>query len=168
MRRDAIGTTTPSASSINESETVRRLAELFCAFGPLYKRWMGARLESELGFTHQRALGELEFHGPMTMSALGAEVGVTPRYVTALVDGLEAQGLARRRPHPIDRRAILVELTPEGEASCLESGVLAEQINAELLAALSPEQQGQLLGCLEVLLAALQRRAGDGEPPSAA
>jgi DNA-binding MarR family transcriptional regulator len=147
---------------------MRRLAELFCAFGPLYKRWIEARLESELGFTHQRALGELRFHGPMTMSALGSEVGVTPRYVTALVDGLEAQGLARRRPHPLDRRSILVELTPEGEASCLETGVLAERINAELLAALSPEQQGQLLACLEVLHAALQRRAGDGGPPSAA
>lgn len=143
---------------------------MFCTFGPRYKRWIQARIESELGFTHQRALGELKFHGPMTMSALGVELGVTARYVTALVDHLERQGLARRRAHPSDRRAILVELTPEGEVSCVDSDETAERINAELLSALTPDQQARLLECLEVLLAALQRAPEPAlaEPPSAA
>jgi len=39
---------------------------------------------------------------------------VTPRNVTGLVDGLEADGLVARAAHPTDRRATLVSLTPRG------------------------------------------------------
>jgi DNA-binding MarR family transcriptional regulator len=47
---------------------------------------------------------------PWRMSDLANALGTSGRMVTSLVDGLEAQGLARRRDHPTDRRAILVEL----------------------------------------------------------
>ena len=48
------------------------------------------------------------------MSDLGDELGVTARYVTSLVDGLEKEGLVRRVPHPTDRRATIIESTPKG------------------------------------------------------
>ena len=44
---------------------------------------------------------------------------VTPRNVTGLVDGLADAGLVTREPHPTDRRATLVTLTPAG-ASLME------------------------------------------------
>lgn len=153
---------------ITSGELTQRLADAFSTFGPLYKRWIHARIASEVGFTHQRALGELEVHGPMIMNNLGAELGVTPRYVTALVDELERQDLVRRRPHPTDRRAILVELTDSGRTSCAAMGDVQRRINAELLAALTPEQQRGLLECLDVLLVELQRAESHVEPPSAA
>jgi len=52
------------------------------------------------------------------MSDLSGELGVTPRNVTALVDALEAEGLVRRKPHPTDRRATVVELTEKGSGAC--------------------------------------------------
>jgi DNA-binding MarR family transcriptional regulator len=168
MSPDATRTPTSSASSINESATIRRLSELFQAFGSFYKRWVHDRIESEVGFTHRRALGELAFHGPMMMNALGQELCVTPRYVTALVDALETDGLVRRRPHPADRRAILVELTDHGAAEGAEATSVLDRVHQELLSVLTPAQQESLLSCLETLLAELQRRAPAVEPPSAA
>ncbi|MGH3103910.1 MAG: MarR family winged helix-turn-helix transcriptional regulator [Gaiellaceae bacterium] len=163
------------ATSTTNSGTVaatRQLADAFSAFGPLYKRWLHARIESKLGFTHQRALDVLASHGSMIMASLGAELGVTPRYVTSLVDGLEALGHVRRRPHPDDRRAIIVELTEQGETTCAAAGDVFTEINAELLSVLTPEQQHSLLQCLQVLLAELQRQEigpdRHAEPPSAA
>lgn len=55
------------------------------------------------------------FHGgPATQIVLAEALGVTPRYITTLVDALDTTGLVRREPHPTDRRAVLVHLTERG------------------------------------------------------
>jgi DNA-binding MarR family transcriptional regulator len=51
---------------------------------------------------------------PMSMKELAAALDVDPPNATALIDDLESLGLVRRRPHPSDRRAKLVEATSEG------------------------------------------------------
>ena len=51
---------------------------------------------------------------PMSMRELADALGIDPPNATAVVDDLEALGLATRRPHPDDRRARLVEATAEG------------------------------------------------------
>lgn len=52
--------------------------------------------------------------GPVTQRVLADALGVTPRNVTGLVDGLVASGHVARAPHPTDRRAVLVTLTDVG------------------------------------------------------
>jgi len=52
----------------------------------------------------------------MSMGELAAELGIDRPNATVLVDDLESQGLVRRRPHPTDRRAKLVETTRKGKA----------------------------------------------------
>ena len=47
----------------------------------------------------------------MKMADLADALEVTPRNITALVDGLEGEGLVQRSAHPTDRRVTLVELT---------------------------------------------------------
>src|SRR5580704_7998473 len=51
---------------------------------------------------------------PMGMSELASALGIDAPYATVVVDDLEAQGLVRRRPHPVDRRAKVVEATRKG------------------------------------------------------
>lgn len=68
-----------------------------------------------------RLLWELHCNGPRKMADLADRLGVTPRNVTALVDGLEAESLVRRAPHPTDRRITMVELT--GGAMAVEAQV---------------------------------------------
>jgi DNA-binding MarR family transcriptional regulator len=50
----------------------------------------------------------------MSMGELADALGVERPNATVLVDDLESRGLARRRPHPSDRRARIVEATPKG------------------------------------------------------
>jgi hypothetical protein len=61
---------------------------------------------------------------------------VTPRAITALVDGLVATGFVTREPHPTDRRAALVTFTERGRttAQALLDGHrrLARQLFADL------------------------------------
>lgn len=56
----------------------------------------------------------LHHDGASTQQALARTLGVSPANITGLVDGLERNGYAERRPHPTDRRATLVTLTERG------------------------------------------------------
>jgi DNA-binding MarR family transcriptional regulator len=52
---------------------------------------------------------------PMSMGELAAALGIDPPNATVVVDDLEALGLVRRRSHPTDRRAKVVEATRKGK-----------------------------------------------------
>jgi DNA-binding MarR family transcriptional regulator len=52
---------------------------------------------------------------PMSMRELATALGIDPPNATVVVDELEAMGLVKRRPHPTDRRAKLVEATRKGK-----------------------------------------------------
>jgi DNA-binding MarR family transcriptional regulator len=77
-----------------------------------YVRWL--RFQAPAGgpsTSRLRLLESLHCEGAQKMNELAETLGVTPRNVTALVDGLEEEGVVRRRAHPTDRRATLIELT---------------------------------------------------------
>jgi DNA-binding MarR family transcriptional regulator len=59
------------------------------------------------------ALEYLEAEGPLTQRQLGDRLSLTSGAITMLVDRLEQGGWVRRRPHPSDRRYVLVELSPQ-------------------------------------------------------
>jgi DNA-binding MarR family transcriptional regulator len=58
----------------------------------------------------------LHHGGPRTQRELSQALKCTPRNVTGLADALEAAGFVARSPHPTDRRATVVSLTPQGTA----------------------------------------------------
>lgn len=72
---------------------------------------------AERGLTESRThlLWELGQRGPSTQRELADALRVSPRNITGLVDALAATGFVSRKPHPTDRRATLVQLTPHGE-----------------------------------------------------
>jgi DNA-binding MarR family transcriptional regulator len=59
------------------------------------------------------ALEHLEADGPLTQRQLGDRLSLTSGAITMLVDRLEDGGWVRRRPHPTDRRYVLVELSAQ-------------------------------------------------------
>ena len=81
-----------------------------------------ARFERKSGLTTSRIhlLWVLGAAGPSTQQSLAEALGVTPRNVTGLVDGLVTSGHVTREPHPTDRRATLVTPTSTGEATIRE------------------------------------------------
>ncbi len=68
-----------------------------------------------LSFGRARAVRRLA-RRPMSMGELAGVLGIDPPNATVVVDELESLGLARRRPHPTDRRAKVVEATRKGKA----------------------------------------------------
>lgn len=53
--------------------------------------------------------------GEQKMNTIARFLQVSTPAITNLVDKLEASGYVRRLPHPDDRRAHIITLTPEGE-----------------------------------------------------
>ena len=76
---------------------------------------MRAALASAAGIsaTDLDALEHLEADGPLTQRDLGDRLSLTSGAITMLVDRLEQAGLVQRRPHPSDRRYVLVELSEQ-------------------------------------------------------
>ena len=68
-----------------------------------------------LSFAKTRALRQLA-RQPMSMGELAGALGIEPANTTGLVDDLESRELVRRRPHPTDRRAKIVQATRRGKA----------------------------------------------------
>jgi len=68
-----------------------------------------------LSFARTRAVRRVAAK-PMSMSELAANLGIDRPNATVVVDDLEARGLVRRRAHPTDRRAKLVEATRKGKS----------------------------------------------------
>ena len=140
-----------------------RLVEEFAAFGPAYMRWVRSRLgEGGTTYARMRLLGVLRCRGPQIMSGLSGELGVTPRNVTALVDALEEDGLVRRKPHPTDRRATVIEMTDKGERTCESTFVGHAEAVSELFDELSDDESQELLEALSKLRGALKRRGIPG------
>ena len=101
------------------------------------------------------------------MSEIGVRLGVTPRNVTKLVDGLEGEGLLVREPHPHDRRATLLRLTDKGRWVCKESMGVNFDAAARLYDPLSPADRQHLARILRKLLDGLRATepsAAEGAP----
>jgi DNA-binding MarR family transcriptional regulator len=102
---------------------------------------------------------QLSTHSPQPMRDLAQRFHCDASYVTSVVDGLEQQGIAERRPHPSDRRVKTVVLTEHG------ADVLA-RINAEL--DVPPAAFDVLSPAEHVQLRDLLLRLADGADASAA
>lgn len=102
-----------------------------------------ARAFEGTGLTTSRVhlLWVLQHAGPSTQQALAKLCAVSPRNITGLVDGLEQSGHVRRTPHPTDRRAVLVELTPSAVATMTEMQQEHVDLNEALISAIAPEDR---------------------------
>lgn len=138
-----------------------RLVDEFAGFGPCYMRWVKSLMQ-ERGMTYarMRLLGSLHCRGPQIMSSLSDELGVTKRNVTALVDALEHEGLVRRRPHPTDRRATVIEMTGGGSAAAERMYEEHRASVAQLFENLSEDDQRELARLLGLLRVALRHEGG--------
>jgi DNA-binding MarR family transcriptional regulator len=88
---------------------------------------------------------------------IGAAMGIDPSTMVSLVDDLERQGLAQRRPHPSDRRAREVSITSKGRRLLERCRKMALEAEDEVLRGLTSAERRQLLKLL--------RRALSEAPP---
>jgi DNA-binding MarR family transcriptional regulator len=69
---------------------------------------------------------------PQTQRELAERLSADPPYVTLIIDDLEKRELVRRKAHPTDRRAKLVELTASGRAAAARADAILDEPPAEL------------------------------------
>ena len=92
--------------------------------------------------------------------SIGLSLNIPPNRMVTLVDDLEKRRLLRRRPHPRDRRAHALYLTPAGERLLGKALEVAIGVEADLCAGLEPAERAQLLGLLARLTQPGQARPG--------
>ena len=114
---------------------------------------LGAR-EYGMGFARGRVLWALQESGPVVMRALSQRLGISPRTVTGLIDALEADGWVTRTPHPDDRRATIISLTPVAQTAISTLRESYEALARDLLAGIDP---ADLARCQSVLDTVQQR-----------
>lgn len=83
------------------------------------------------------ALGVLRDRGAMSPSELGERLIVTRATVTGVVDSLERRGFVRRSPDPIDRRRLVIGITPAGLAVVQELRTIIHRNEKAWLSTLS-------------------------------
>ena len=99
----------------------RDLVDLSARFAHGFLRWLDGSGAGGFTYPRLRVLETLHCKGPAMMRTLADGLGLSARNLTAVADGLEADGLVRRAAHPTDRRATILELTDAGFAAADES-----------------------------------------------
>jgi DNA-binding MarR family transcriptional regulator len=140
-------------------DPLRRLVDETAAFAHAYLRWIDEQASDGLTLPRLRLVERLHCKGPDKMRILADELGLSPRNMTALVDGLEGEGLVRRVPHATDRRATVIEATQEGMAAA--EVLLEPHFGAMscLFTDLSDDQRAQLSEIIATLRAGMKARA---------
>jgi DNA-binding MarR family transcriptional regulator len=100
-------------------------------------------------------LWTLALGGPSTQQALAEALLVTPRNISGLVDALEQHGYVQRIPHPTDRRAVLVTLTPHGKTAMTRMQEEHAHLEAELRGAVAPEHLAALEQGIDAIIVRL-------------
>lgn len=95
--------------------------------------------------------------GPVRSADLASAFGLAPRTVTEALDGLERDGLIRRDPDPLDRRAKRISLTAQGQAVVHSTAPLRRQFLEEVFGVLSPAERDQF----SAMLAKLNKRMAE-------
>ena len=90
---------------------------------------------------------------------IASAMGIDPSTMVSLIDELESAGLAKRRPHPTDRRAREIAITPKGRRVLERARQMAIEVEEDVLRGLTAAERHQLLTLL--------RRALDAAPPQA-
>ena len=94
----------------------------------------------------------MEQEGPCRPGELAVQLGQAPRTLTDALDALERDGFAERKPHPTDRRALLVSVTNRGKKALRAIEEPKRHAVEEVFRALSPTQQQSLLNTLEMII----------------
>jgi DNA-binding MarR family transcriptional regulator len=140
------------------------LAEKFVAVSHAVRQRANAEMTAAgLSLARTRALKALTSSGPMRMNELSSALGVVPRTVTTLVDGLEREGLVERAADPQDRRATLLSITDAGRRQVRQFIGTRLSGAAVLFEILNPSERRQLGKILARLRIAAERVETSGD-----
>ena len=119
-----------------------------------------------VSLTSALALSRLNEQGPIRLTTLAAAEGISQPSMTQLIQRLERQGLATRIDDPEDGRVALVSITNAGRALMDDRRRDRRDRLAELLMALSPEDEATLTLAMHVALPIIRRLIHNATNPA--
>ena len=130
-------------------ETGDELLDAILMAGHRVRTATDARLRSEgLSLARLQLLQLLE-DGPLPMGQLSEARSVVPRSTTDLVDGLVGCGLVERRPHPTDRRVVLLALTDLGRGRLASGRRRASEVTRQVTRGVPSDRRRELIELLD-------------------
>lgn len=142
-----------SPSSPADPEVSQFAGQLFFRLWRASHTQTAAALESIGITTALFSVLNLLARGSAIQQEIGAAIGIDPSTMVALIDELERAGLAKRRPHPNDRRAREVVITPKGRRTVERGQALAREVEDAVLQGLASKERRQLKELLRKALA---------------
>lgn len=112
-------------------------------------------------------LNRLDKEGPMGVKALAASMGIDSSTVTRQVAPLVDTGLVKRTSHPEDGRAVVLQLSPRGQARLDEVRSSRRELMAELTHDWAPEERESFCALLTRFNTALSARQTSQATPGA-
>ena len=102
---------------------------------------------------------------PITPGVIAERAIIAAASTTSVLDTLERRRLVERKPHPTDRRKLLIDLTPAGRSTIDQILPGVHRLETAVMEALSQEERRQLLGLIAKVQASLSKVSeGPAEP----
>jgi len=130
-------------------------ARLAIVTGRLNRRLRSA--SGQLSHGLLSALATISKQGPLRLAELAQLESVSAPSTTRLVAELVAKGLVSREPDPEDGRAILISITPGGEAAVASARAARAAMIAELFDGLEPGDIAAITDAVPALERAIER-----------
>ena len=102
---------------------------------------------------HYRLLAALAQYGSLSQAGMGRRTGIDRKDVAIAAAELESAELVVRADDPADARRKVVSLTARGETRLRHLDRVLHQVQAEVLAPLTPDEQSALRSLLAKLIA---------------
>ena len=104
--------------------------------------------------------------GPQSVNEIGRRVDLTSGSITTAIDRLEDRGLVARAAHASDRRARVVDLTPDGKARITQVFATHKEAMDRAAHGLSKAERGTLIQLLKKLGTTAERQLAEEERES--
>jgi DNA-binding MarR family transcriptional regulator len=103
------------------------------------------------------ALTVLDHHDGLSLAQLARDSFVTPQAAADLVANLERRDLVRRDRNPVDRREVVVSLSPRGRQILADRAGAVQQLERQLTESLDEQETRQFRGLLDRCRASLAK-----------
>ncbi|MFB7559578.1 MarR family winged helix-turn-helix transcriptional regulator [Streptomyces brevispora] len=111
-------------------------------------------------------LNRLDREGPMGVKALASGMGIDSSTVTRQVAPLVDTGLVKRTSHPEDGRAVVLQLSPRGQARLNEVRASRRELMSQVTGDWDEAERDTFCALLTRFNAALAARQSSHQPPT--